>query len=641
MPSFKLLLWFSFVPLCLISARLNAQSKNPPAQLQIKKYDSIITGYRYSNLDSALFYIREGMAFAKVQKYRQGEAVMLNQLGMVNDNQGKYAEAKENYNEALSIYKALNELKGTATETYRLGVVESRNGNYDKAIAYHLRALELSERIHDPHGIIEANLGLTDDYLFQQKYSTAFKYIRVADATNATMPFSNLNLSIANLYGVLYREAGKYDLAKQYLEKGLSQANQPRYNGSFITLTNTLATVYTKEGNIEQAIEMQKVALEKSRAIKNYLRESESLFNLAVSYSSVDLKQSMDYLTQAKKLAQQKQVNKQVINALGKISGIYEKLGKYPAALDSKKEQYKLADKFYYQEMSKQIAGLQSGYDLNKSREELRYLNDQQQYQKRIIVVSVIVMLIVIVIISIFYYQLRKLNQSLSETNGIKDRLLSVLAHDLRSPFISIINLLQIIDDEDLGVAERKKMLAQLETGSKASLETLDSLLKWGQMQIKGVQIVPVRFEIKPVIARILQLFSETANQKKIVIKDLADAGIMATADLDHFEFVMRNLLSNAIKFTPSGGRIWIIAVANNDKKQVTITVKDNGVGMDEEKLRRIFSLDNISAAGTTNEKGTSMGLLMCKEFIEANKGTIGVVSGINEGSDFYITLPI
>jgi len=637
----KLLVWFSSFPFLLIPVCAISQSKNLSPQLQIKRYDSIITGYRYSNPDSALFYVREGTTFAEVQNYPVGKAVMLNQLGMINDNRGKYAEAKGNYTEALAIYKSLNELKGMATETYRLGVVESRNGNYDKAIAYHLQALEMSERIHDQHGIVEANLGLTDDFMFQQKFDVAFKYLKVADGMNQSLPFSNLNLSIANFYGILLREGGKYDQAKQYLEKGLEKATQPKFNGSFITLTNTLATVYTAQGNILQAIELQKMALDKSREIKNYLREMESLFNLAVSYSNIDLKKSLEYLTLAKTKAQQKQVNKQVINALGKISGIYEAQGKLQAALDSKNEQYKLADKFYYQEMSKQIAGLQSGYELNKSREQLRFLNDQQQYQKKIIAVSTIVMLIVIVIISVFYYQLRKLNQNLSETNGIKDRLLSVLAHDLRSPFISMINLLQIIDDQDLGADERQRMLGQLETGSKASLETLDSLLKWGQMQIKGVQIVPVNFEIKPVIARILQLFAETANQKKIVIKDLADAGITATSDLDHFEFVMRNLISNAIKFTPSGGRIWIIAVANYDKKQVTITVKDNGVGMSEEKLSQIFNLNNVSTAGTTNEKGTSIGLLMCKEFVEANKGSIGVVSAVNEGSDFYITLPV
>ncbi|QQL49091.1 tetratricopeptide repeat-containing sensor histidine kinase [Mucilaginibacter ginkgonis] len=635
-----------FVCLSLAGLSVNAQqSKTVSDQNKlITRYDSLISNYRYSKPDSALYYITKGLGYARQQQDIAGQALMLNQMGMMNDNQGHYPEARGNYSESFKLYQKLGAYKGMATETYRLGVVSQRMGNNDKAVAYHLSALEYSEHASDKHGIVEANLGLFEDYFSQHSYETSAGYLAVADSVNRLLPFSNLNFTIDNGYGKLLRERGQYEQAKQYVMQGLAKTNSPKYQGFFITLTNTLASIYTKEGNIAQAIVLQKQSLEKSRAINNDLRELESLFNLALSYKKLEPVKSLEYYEQAKTLALDKKSYKQVITALQGMAALYEQSGNYKAAYGVQKQQYKLADSLYYQEMSKQIAGIVSQYELNKSKlnvQRLQLITKREQLQRRIYLLVAIGIAILMGIGLLFYLRLRKINYNLANVNLVKDKLLSVFAHDLRSPFVSIINLMHIINDEDVTHDERATLLHKLEMTSKASLETLDGLLKWGQMQMKGIQVSPVQFAIKQVVQSIQFLLAETASQKNVKVFNLVSDDISLTADVDQFEFIIRNILSNAIKFSKPGGSVWILADADTAKNEVSISIRDNGVGIAADKLDQIFNLDNVSASGTANEKGTSIGLLMSKQFITANHGAIKVISQPDKGSEFLITLPI
>jgi signal transduction histidine kinase len=229
-------------------------------------------------------------------------------------------------------------------------------------------------------------------------------------------------------------------------------------------------------------------------------------------------------------------------------------------------------------------------------------------------------------------------NEGLDESNQVKDKLFSILGHDLRSPFVSVINLLEIIDDDEIPAELRKQMLDELSVTSKASLDTLTNLLKWGEMQIKGIRINQRDFALKPLVERVIQLLAGIAQNKQITIADDTQS-LSLYADPDHIEFVLRNLLSNAIKFTGAGGSVSISSTYDEHKHEVTIAVKDSGVGIAPERLQEIFSLENVSRDGTYNEKGTSLGLMMCKEFTEVNNGRIEVNSIPGQGSSFSIVL--
>lgn len=645
----KFLLITSLFAAPLARTQSKTAPPSPKKNSEIEKYNKLISFYRYENPDSALVYVYKALNLAKRTDDVAGHAMILNQLGMINDNRGQFSESQNNYIDSYNLYKSVGKTKGMATEVIRLGVVELRKGNYDKAIARFLNALELSESIKDPMGIMEANLTLGEGYMGQHNYDKALHYLKVAEDINSTLPLSNLSLNLFNDLGVLYRETGLLEEAKEYLLKGIGLSDVPQYQGLYITLTNTLATVYAKEGNTEYSIKLQKEALKKSIQIHNYIRELLTLNGLATSYENINVDSSLNYLYKAKALAEGRQGYKQVIEALQGISELYTKKGDYKAALDAKNQEYELADKYFYKEMSKQVSSLQSDYELSKSRakvQELRYINSHQALERKVIIAIASGAIIILLVIAYSYYRSRMLNKKLrnanaelDESNQLKDKLFSILGHDLRSPFVSVINLLEMIDDEDLPADTRKEMVSELSVSSKAALETLTGLLKWGEMQIKGMRINRHEFAVKPVVDRVLLFLTGAANYKRIEIRNYISDDLNLIADKDHVEFVLRNLISNAVKFTGVNGRITVKSFFDVRNNQATITIEDTGVGIDSNRLNTIFSLNNISSNGTYNEKGTSLGLLMSKEFIDANEGHIDVRSTPGVGSAFSFTL--
>jgi signal transduction histidine kinase len=619
--------------------------------ISIKTYDKLVSRYRYDKPDSAMFFAQKGMELAKKLNDLDGQAMMLNQLGMIDNNAGEYDASKKKFWTALSLYTQTHNTKGMAAENIRLGVVEMRQGSYDRAIGYFLEALTISEHNGNKLGLLEANLTLGEAYMYQNKFDMALKYYQRAEGYNNQLPVQNLSFNMYNDFGNLFISMGRFNDAKLYLNKGLSlkEINKPQYQGLNITLINTLATVYAKEGNKAKSIELQKTALVKARKISNYVRELQTLNGLAATYGHEQIKEALFYNEQAINLARSKDDHKQEVFILNNTADLYKYQGKYQDAYALKEQQYNLADKYFYKEMSKQIASLQAAYELNQSKarvQELSFTNQQQKLERKIMLSVIIGALILLVIVAFFFYKTRQLNGLLNETNAslqesnhVKDKLFSVLGHDLRSPFVSVINLLEIAGGEDITVAERNELFAQLSKTSNASLETLSNLLKWGEMQIKGVRLNQTTFTVKDIIERNIILLSEQAHQKAITVNNEIDGTVKVFADADHFDFVIRNLISNAIKFSFPDGNVAISALQNNVNNTVTITVKDKGIGIPADQIDQIFNISNISNKGTNNEPGTSLGLLLCKEFIELNNGTIQVESAPGKGSIFSFSL--
>lgn len=297
--------------------------------------------------------------------------------------------------------------------------------------------------------------------------------------------------------------------------------------------------------------------------------------------------------------------------------------------------------------MSKQIISLQNAYELNqyKAREQqFRFEENRRIFRQRVSYGVIITVLVILGIVMFYYYRMRKLNlmlhhinDELQELNTVKDKLFSILGHDLRSPFVSVINMVEIIDDDELEPEQRKALLNQLQKTTKVSLETLDNLLRWGQKQIKGTPIHPSAFNARLVINKVTDFLLDVAANKHITIENQVSEQTGIYADADHFEFIIRNLVSNAIKFSNVNGKVVITAEQKNG--EVAVTVKDNGVGIAPEKLADILDSTNVSTRGTSNEKGTGLGLLLCKEFAELNGGRISVESKIGEGSAFTVIL--
>lgn len=223
-------------------------------------------------------------------------------------------------------------------------------------------------------------------------------------------------------------------------------------------------------------------------------------------------------------------------------------------------------------------------------------------------------------------------------TNG---KFLSIVAHDLRSPFSSIIGILELLklSLKEFNKEEIEEYINIVYNSANNTLSLLDNLLKWAVSQNKEKNFNPVKINLYELLREEVESIRTSARQKQIAISHSIEPGMNVTADIQMVRTILRNLINNAIKYTNINGEIKINACELN--KFVEVTVIDNGIGISAENKRKLFKIDAFhSTPGTHNEKGTGLGLLLCKEFVELHGGSIRIESEAGKGSNFSFTLP-
>jgi signal transduction histidine kinase len=237
--------------------------------------------------------------------------------------------------------------------------------------------------------------------------------------------------------------------------------------------------------------------------------------------------------------------------------------------------------------------------------------------------------------------ELQELNNQLQISNQTKDTLLSVISHDLRSPFNGMLGFVKMLKENfnDFDTESQQKFVDLIDESSQKVYQLLDNLLTWSNLQRNGFEYSPEPVNVKKLCDEILLFFSDNTQKKNISILNNIQKPIVVLSNEFMLSVIVRNLVSNAIKFTNPGGEICIESKKLN-QKQITICVKDTGIGMDETKVNNLFSQHSqFPSKGTNNEMGTGLGLLLCKEFIDLHETEIWAESEPNKGSVFCFNL--
>ncbi len=264
--------------------------------------------------------------------------------------------------------------------------------------------------------------------------------------------------------------------------------------------------------------------------------------------------------------------------------------------------------------------------------------------------------IIIIVVVSIFRSRFRQLkNQKvlleksvaiktaeLNELNASKDKFFSIIAHDLKNPFNNIIGFSEILKEE-INSGKLSKVNEYAEMINSSAVQTfrlLENLLEWANSQTKKISFNPSSVNLSELLNEEFNILNDTAIRKNIELKSFIPENLVIMADRNMIKTVLRNLISNAIKFTPISGKVEVDAMTKN--KYIEIAISDNGIGMTKETIAKLFRIDaDLSTSGTENEKGTGLGLFLCKEFVEKHGGRIWVESEAGKGSQFIFTLPL
>ncbi len=239
--------------------------------------------------------------------------------------------------------------------------------------------------------------------------------------------------------------------------------------------------------------------------------------------------------------------------------------------------------------------------------------------------------------------ELMESEHQLKISNKSKDKLFSIISHDLRGPFAGLLGLGQLMVDEyeNLSEIEKKDMIINITLAANRLFNLVENLLVWSRSQLNSIEFVPENNIVIKIIEKTTLYYTSLLEKKNLRLEIIGSDDLVAFCDSAMLSTVIRNLISNAIKFTPIGGEIKI-QITKTNNSEILVQVIDNGVGMSADDIKNVFQLDiKVSNPGTEDEPGTGLGLMLCKEFIEKHKGSIWIESELKIGTKVCFTLPI
>lgn len=615
---------------------------------RIEPYRQLISYYTLRNPDSSAWYSTEALKFFTERKNKYGEARILAELALLDENQGRWEIAKKRLRYVLALYTELNYTQGIADVSSDLGAIEGETGHYDLAIGYFLNSLKLHEHLNDDVTLMVTAMNLGSLYLQHDDSVKAGKYLFMAEALCKKIPLSDKVISLYNLIGIYYATTGNLDMALTYFNNDLKLSDKPQFVQSHMESLLYLGNFYRDLGQFDKSLQYLYEGLALTESKKMPEMQSNILYEIALAIKDKEPAKAMAYLEQTRDIAREIDNKSFLVNVYREMAALAEQQGKFKEALNLTRQKQQLADSVFNINKAREIASLAATYELEQSEVRVRALetlSNKNAMQRNIIFFIASGIIIVLIVLTIYYRKTVALNRKLkehqaelSDLNKMKDKFFSIIGHDLRGPIASVPTILDVYEDGDTTEEEKKFLLTSLREHMKASTEMLDKLLFWGQSLMKGILIKEQYVYIKEFIKENIELKKTAANEKQIEIIDNTPEGQRVFADPTHCDFIVRNLLTNAIKYTYEKGKIEISSDTKIKPGYIIFAVKDNGIGIDRALLPHIFN-PSYSVTGTANEKGTGIGLMLCKEFVQQNGGDIWVQSEPGEGATFFFSL--
>lgn len=593
--------------------------------------------------DSAVEYCYQGMRLAEQEKDLKGQALVLLQLSRINAFHHHLELARQFANEALSLFRNLGDKKGIALTYDELGLLDGQSNNLTAATADLNRSMKFYEDTSDDEGIAATYHDLGSVYVDKGQTDKALSYF-----LRALIQYEHRSLKTDDYYTLLdeishlYMQKGDRHAALHYLEKGVEDSDASPLRDTQITLLQEEGKLMESNGDKKEALFYYKKELDAAKKAGSLEGQATALASIGEVLKKDNTSRSLAYLKEALRVVDRIQKPELKASIYEALADVYQQQNNYREAMAALEEHDRLLDSLMIAKTNSDIIALDSSYRLEESREEIGKLQETNKKGKKELTIGIIVIIIIlgmVVLLWIYLRKARRLNRDLSESNHVRDTLISIIGHDLKGPAGNAVKLLEIMEAGGMPADVLKKMTTELRKQSAASYELLNALFEWGKTQLHGVEVRPVLFDTKPVVEKNISLLTPQAVLKNITISDATPPDMKLHADPTHIDFIIRNLLSNAIKFTHEQGRIDI--EAGQKGKDIVFSVRDNGIGISKEKQESFLKTTLPVSFGTKGEKGSGLGLLLIKEFISANKGHIWLESKEGEGTVFYVSVPI
>lgn len=578
-----------------------------------------------------------------------------------------------NYQLAESWAKTFGQPDKMASIMNNLGNHYESLGNYQKSLDYYLKSLQMQHQFKDKvvYGTTYNHLGSL--YLTIGEYEKAIDFFIKSLSIRQSIQYTEgIGKSMKNI-GEYFEEIANLDSATVYYKNALAVFNSTNYRKGKNKMLVNLGRMSQKNGNYRQGLNYLLTAIRSTEEVGYDKGSISASFYIGQLYNLTDNSDSaiffLDYcISRSTEVEYIEYLNK----AHWEKYLIYKKLNNSDLAL-LELEKFQISRELLFNEkQNKYIARLQVEHDIATKSKENELLKNQNELKEQLLqkkktqmaqLVFIVVLTGVLIVVLILLFldkqkanlklislnkqiieqnnTLEKLNKELQYSNNQKDRFFSIIAHELRNPLWWFRNMTEILNKsfDQLKPELIKKSLKSIEESAQNAFHLTDNLLQWSRNALNRIETAPRRVVVKSLVDKTLTLLKASADYKGITIKEKVPSHLTAFIDEELFNTVLRNLLSNALKYTPEKGTITIIA--KDIEPYIEIQVSDNGIGINSENQTRLFDDEQaFTTLGISNEKGSGIGLILCKEFVLRNGGQISVESEPEKGTTFTFTIP-
>jgi len=614
--------------------------------------------YRFVKEDSVYHLANKALQLSKKTAYGLGQCEALANIGGFYSDNGHNQKAIAYFKEALKLADSLGEQNTRIAIFNDLGSEFSYLGNYEKALENFLIGLDNANETGDKLLQSILNENIASLYASQKEYDQALEFYGKVKKINEDIGDEIIIAETLSNLAEVHSDIKKYDLAMFNINKSISVFEKE-------SIYDWLAFAYTVKGEVYLKQQKYKWALywyEQSNLLHKNLEDDRSRINLLNGMATAYLGlgedgKSNQYALEAFELSADIKSIEGKRDCAETLYRISKNRSDFREALRYHEIFQQLTDSLYRDENKRSLTLLKTKLKYDKDQQLLIANNEKELAKQRNFVNASIIILVVLLATTIpLYFNQKKLKRlykelqvntknlraremELNAINKTKDKLFSIIGHDLRGPIGALQGLLKLMASGEIAKDDFSKFLPKLRGDVDHILFTLNNLLSWGYSQMNGTVTKPKMVNLNDLVESSMKLLTEMANSKSIKIIDEMPQNCLILADENQIDVVVRNLISNAIKFTPKNGLITLHG--EEMETHWKIKIRDTGIGMDEKTLKKLFKENsNITTYGTNNEKGTGLGLSLCKEMVEKNKGEIWVESAPQKGSTFYFTAP-
>ena len=634
--------------------------------IHINLLNKLANNLLYYKADSLLKVSKQALDLSKGIDYKKGHIEALSNIGNYYTLKGDYENAIENFE---TVQRILEEEKITnyiIENQKNLGIAYFYTNNYAEALKQFLKGIEIATKEDNKPMLSSINENLGIMYAAQDNYQQAFTYFEIANKINKEIGDETSIASTSAYIAKNYADIGKHEYALEHINNSIKVFEKHKLMDWLAYSYQVKGDIFLKNKNYKWAISWYN----QSQSLHDKSVEGEKMeitllnglaeANLGLKKTYVSKKSALKALEIASRLND--------IEGIEKSSEVLYKISKrnndVVSALKYHEIYKKISDSIIKNGNQKNLLMLQTKINHEQQKQSLIEENKKAMAKQYIYIYITLAIVLILIIIALLIKRSAKMQKDLNKElntvnqelntkktdlennevklkniNETKDKMFSIIGHDLRGPIGALQDLLDLFKNGEINQNEFLKLVPKLRTDIGNISFTLNNLLSWGRTQMNGTTTTPTVVSLIDLAKDNINFLSQIADKKSIKMINKIDENTLIWSDENQINLVIRNLMSNALKFTPKNGSISIKAREMNMHWEVSIN--DTGVGIKKETLDNMFLKNtNITTYGTDNEKGTGLGLVLCKEMVENNKGEIRVESTLNVGTSFYFTVP-